>query len=229
MEENNFFKLVWRFNGVVIAFAGALAIVLMVFATYKIYGDVTRERNVRNIVNVEETEVSESWQLGYLSSVNGTSYVVLPLTSDQSLDRSYYSKSSSAARNYLFIDTEGDGRTWLLEHNNFLFENRQKISHGNYSSTDEPVLAFLYRLVKRDTDNDGRLTNADLKTLALSNPDGSKYTEVLTDIDAFLGSQLTKENTILVVYQREGIGYTSIIDLDSFSLKDEAMLPKVGF
>lgn len=55
MEDNKFFKLVWRFNGLLISVAGILAIGVLLFAVYQIFKDVTRDRNTQNIVNIEES------------------------------------------------------------------------------------------------------------------------------------------------------------------------------
>ncbi|WP_333607229.1 hypothetical protein [Arsukibacterium sp.] len=229
MEESKFFKWVWRFNGVVIALASALAVILMVYFSYKIYSDITRVRTTGNVVNIEQsTPVQQNWRLGHMSEVKGSTYVVIPLNSEQSYDRSYFSKSASSIRNYLFIDTQSEHKAWLFEHNKFLITSRVTISAGQYASSDKPVLAYLYEVVKSDTNRDGHLTNADLNTVALSKPDGSGYTEVLTDIDALLGNTLTQHNTILIIFQRSGTGYTATIDLDSFAVIHESALPKVG-
>ena len=66
MEENKFFRYVWRINGLILMITGLLAIGVLVFAGYKIYTETSRERNTRNIVNVqEETQIKEIWKLGY--------------------------------------------------------------------------------------------------------------------------------------------------------------------
>ena len=37
MEENKFFKLVWRFNGLVISVAGVLAVGVLLFVAFKLF------------------------------------------------------------------------------------------------------------------------------------------------------------------------------------------------
>jgi len=85
MEENRFFRLVWRFNGLVILVAGVLAIVIFLFVTYKFFQDVSRDRSVRNIVNIEKNaQIEEGWQLGRLSRISENE-IMIPLHSDQTI------------------------------------------------------------------------------------------------------------------------------------------------
>ncbi len=229
MEENRFFKLVWRFNGLVISIAGILAICVLAFGTYKLVQEVTRERTVMNIVNVEEESKKEhEWKLGHMSKIKGTPYVFVALKSSQKIERSYYSKSSSPARNYLFINTNNNSNKWLFEHSKYLIVSNQSLSHGDYNDKDKPVLAILYELVKADTNSDKLLSNKDKKAIAFSSPDGRNYKEVLSNIDILVGSQLTDSNSLLVIYQKDGIGYSASIDLANFKLINNAELPKVG-
>ncbi|MEP3415014.1 MAG: hypothetical protein ABJN66_08220 [Gilvibacter sp.] len=70
MEESKVFKNIWRFNAIVIMLVGVLGFVLSLFACVMIYKDMTRDRNVRNIVNIEESpEKKEEWQLGSMITV----------------------------------------------------------------------------------------------------------------------------------------------------------------
>ncbi len=89
--------------------AGVLAIGVLCFAGYGIFRETTRERQVRNIVNVaDESDVDEKWRLGYMKGIDGSPYLMIPLHSDQSYAQSYYSKSSYSTRNYLFINRRRD-------------------------------------------------------------------------------------------------------------------------
>lgn len=228
MEENRFFTLIWRFNGLVIAVAGGLAIVLMAFVCYQLFEETTRQRNVTNVVNVEEHGADETWELGYLSTISGSTYVVMPLNSEQDIARASFSKSSYSPRNYLFVDIESDNRSWLLPHTDFLFLDRKSITRARTPDSEAVVLAFLYVLVKSDSNGDGRLTENDARTLALSSPDGSNYTEVLSNLDEVLGTSHSGGTSIFVVYQRQGVAYTATINLSDFSIEGEAELPEVG-
>ncbi len=229
MEESKFFKYVWRCNGVIIMIAGLLAIGILLFVSYKLFQESTREREVRNIVNVEESsDIEEKWQLGYLSKIQGTSFGMIPLYSDQNYTQSYYDKSSSSVRNYLFINSENDEKGWLFNNNNNLISDTSMLSVEEFGDENRKVIAILYEVIKSDTNDDQRITNEDLKSISISRPNGKEYKEILTNVDVFVGQQLMGKDNLLIVYQRNNIGYSARVNLTNFSVSDETELPKIG-
>ena len=112
MEDNRFFKFVWRFNAVIFMVAGIIAIGILLFAGYQIIHEVTRERSKRNIVNVDENQtIDEEWEIGNLYEIEGTTFAMLSLMSNQSYELASYSNSTYSVRNYLFIDTQNNDKT----------------------------------------------------------------------------------------------------------------------
>jgi len=229
MEENKYFRLIWRFNGLIIMCAGVLAIGVLAFAGYNIFKETTRERNIQNIVNVqEENNIEEKWQLGHMTNIKGSQYIMIPLNSNQSYAQSYYSKSSSSARNYLFIDSHRNEKHWLFKTNQYLIADTDLLSENEYGSDKRDVRAILYKIVKEDTNNDKRLTDKDLQTVGLSFPNGKGYKEILNGIDLFIGHRLIDKNTLLIVFQRKGVGFSANVNLSDFTISNETELPKVG-
>lgn len=228
MEDNKFFKLIWRFNGLLISVAGILAIGVLLFALYQIVKDVTRERTTQNIVNIEENgEVKENWTLGHVTNLSSHRTLMIPLNSDQSFSRAYFSKSSNSTRNYLFINTETNSNQWLFDHTNYLIEDVNLLRMEDYNSK-EPVLAILYSLVKLDTNSDNRFTPSDLITIAISKPNGTGYKEILKDVEQVVGNTMLSETELFVIYQSNGKLLTSTINLTRFELSSTQELPKVG-
>jgi len=230
MDENRFFKFVWRFNGIVLMVAAVLVIgVLSIAGGYNIFRDSTREKEVRNIVNVtDETDSDEKWKLGYLKDVVGTPYLMIPLHSDQSYAHSYYSKSSYSTRNYLFINSDTNHKRWLLDTNEYLIMNDEMLSVEKYDAKDSKVRAILYHMVKEDTNDDNRLTHDDLSVVAFSKPDGTEFREVLSDLDVFIGHRVLDQNSTLLIYQKKGKGYSATLSLENLVLSTATELPKVG-
>ena len=228
MEENRFFKLIWRFNGLVISVAGILAVGVLLFVAYKLFQDVTRERTTRNIVNIEENaEIKENWRLGQFSEINDNKILMIPLHSDQSFDRAYFSKASNSTRNYLFINTETSQEKWLFDHTNYLIERSDRLRKGDYNSK-EPIIAILYQLVKLDSDHDNRLSANDLTTIAISNTDGSGYKELIKEVDLVVDHTLLNEKELFLIYQKSAVSYSAILNLESMEVTKTAKLPKVG-
>jgi len=176
----------------------------------------------------EENNVKEKWQLGYMSNIQGSPYVMIPLNSDQSYAQSYYSKSSSSARNYLFINSQNNEKHWLFGTNQYLITDTALLSEKEYGSDEREVQAILYKIVKSDTNSDNRLTNDDLQAVGLSLPSGKGYKEILEGIDLFIGQRLIDKDTLLIVFQREGIGFSANVDLSGFTISNETELPKVS-
>jgi len=228
MEENKFFKLVWRFNGLVISVAGVLAVGVLLVVAFKLFQDVTRDRTTRNIVNIEENaEIKENWRFGQLSKINDGKVLMIPLYSDQSFDRAYFSKSSNSTRNHLFINTETSQKTWLFDHTNYLIERSDKLRKGDFNSK-EPILAILYQLVQLDSDNDNRLSAGDLRTIAITNPDGSGYKELIQEVESIVDHTLLNRTELFLVYQKAGVSFSTVLNLESFELTKTDKLPKVG-
>ncbi|AOX02782.1 hypothetical protein BJP34_28055 [Moorena producens PAL-8-15-08-1] len=231
MEDNKFFRFVWRFNAIVIMASGLLAIAVLAFAAIEIVRSTTRDRQGINIVNVDDdSSSSQEWELGNLKEVDGTTYLMVPLYSDQSYSQSYYSKSTRSTRNYLFLDSETGNSKWLFAKNDYLIASDRFISETNDKENNrlesKPVIAVLYQLIKQDTNGDGRLTNNDMLTIALTHPNGNDYQEVLSGVDKFLGYKVLKANSLLILYQRDGIAYSAKVSLENFTLSNEKEIAK---
>lgn len=229
MDENRFFRIVWRINSVFLLIAAILGIGVLLFAAYAIYKDIFAERRVHNVVNVDaRSPAEERWQYGSMLNVPGTPHVMLRLESDQSYSQSYYSKSTSSARNYLFINGQSSAAHWLFDRQDYLITGFNFLSRNDYRKQETPPRAILYEVVKRDSDNDGRLSSNDLESIGLSMPDGTNYKEIVQEIDSLIGHVLVDDDLVLLVYERDGEGYRARVQLSDFTVLQEEMLPKVS-
>ncbi|MPW29146.1 hypothetical protein F9L16_09065 [Agarivorans sp. B2Z047] len=228
MEESKLFKKIWRFNAIVIMLVGIVGLALSLFAAITIYQDITRDRNVRNIVNIEETqEDKEKWRLGNLISINGSSVIMVPLYSEQNISTASYSKSASSTRNYLFINVETNSKYWLFDKNDYLITSIHQLPNTSYSEQTKETKAILYYVVKSDTNNNNSLTSSDLKTVAISKPNGQEYLELLKDIDFVNGYKTVGKDSVIIVFQRDNIAYSATINLDNLTISNEEPLPSM--
>jgi hypothetical protein len=228
MDRNRFFRLVWRFNSVAIMLATIVAISVLGVIAYMTLHEITGRRSMRNVVNVDgPQQVTDKWEFGQMSAIRGTSYVTIPLYSDQTYTQSHYSKEAKATRNILFIDAPGSDRHWLFDANDYLIAEHRLITEGSIHKEGSIVKAILYSVVKKDTNGDKRLTTKDQKDIALSAPNGRNYKEILKGIDSLLGHELVNRDTILLLYQKQGIAYSASVGLSDFSIMSQSELPKI--
>ena len=228
MEENRAFKFIWRFNAIALMVASILSICFLIFAGFHIVKDTIKERNTRNIVNVDQDDsIDEKWELGRLFEIEGTPFVQIPLVSDQKYAQSYFSKSSDSVRNYLYIDTENNYKNWLFKTNDYLVADIDYLSEKENSAEGRIVRAILYTVIEKDTNEDKRLTDKDKKIIAISMPNGQNYIKLLFGVDTIIGHKVLDREKIYIIYQKQNIGYSAYISLKNFTIDNETELPKI--
>lgn len=230
MEELKFFRNIWRFNAMIIAIAGVLAVAVLLFTGYLMFNEQTRSKHKNEIVNIDpETGIEETFRLGNIDHVKGAQSVIVPLYSEQSFNLRYSGdKSTLSTRNLLFSNMHTEESNWLLPTNNYLIPRYSLINESNSYNSNEDIVTILYRIVKFDTNYDSRLTEKDELTISLSKPDGSSFTEVLKNIDDVLGYELLNQEALSIIFNRKGQGYTAYINLQDFKVTKEVELPKIN-
>lgn len=242
MDDNKYFKLIWRFNSIVIMLAGLATIGGMLIGGIMIIFELTRQDRYQTAVDVDHGEFEEEeFEFGYMYSMEQNPYVMIPLNSSDGYEGSYSSGKSYSAHNYLFINSETNEKRWLFESNQYLIADFDLLNSGRnetfeesyetvdtYETTELKTHGILYRVIKKDTDGDNLLTENDLITLGLSLPTGENYKEVLGDIDDIIGHKFTGKNSLLVIYQKEETAYAAYIRMSDFSVVSEAQLQKIG-
>jgi len=228
MEENRFYKNIWRFNALIIAAAGVLSIVVLLFVLYTLYRESNQTIRRSEIVNIDpEKNIKEVFRLGNLEHINGSKTVITRLYSDQNFSLNYAaSKSTASTRNILFSNLYNQTNRWLLPNNKFLISEYQYIKEGNLYDKNNTVLAILYSVVKNDSNNDSRLSSSDKITVSLSTPDGRGYTEIIENTERVLGYKVLDETSIAIMHNRDGKGYSIFVKLSDFTILKEVEFPK---
>lgn len=214
MTARRFFRLLWRFNALVVAGAGLAVIAGSMILTVVIY---LSERRADPVVRADRPPpVSQKLVFGNFGPVAGTSTVIVPLEQEAS-SRGFVSSggTSSVTRNLLFIDLSSGEQRWLIEGSNALIPHYRLVERDVARGKDAEVIAILIEVVKSDTDGDGRLSDEDRLTVAFAKPDGTGYTEALMDIDRLLGNRQMGDE-LLVGFERDGMAQLSTIRLTDF-------------
>lgn len=238
MEENRFFRTVWRINGL-----GLLCVSLgLLFMIGMVLYDELRgpDGPGQVITNVApDPEGEEKWRLGYSRKISGTPFILVPLISEKeyvrlkemgfgaSAKHSYAGSGlSSPTRNLLIVNGDGNEQRWLFPTNDQLITDIEQLNDPKCSS-DRKTLALQYQVVKKDTNEDNTLTGEDLATVAFSKVDGRGYREVVSEVDSVIASHLIDDSKTLLIFQRKGIGFSATVNLADFSLISSKELPKV--
>jgi hypothetical protein len=230
MRAAKAFRWLWRLNALIIALAGTLAAVVLLFAAYNILHDLARTRHASGMVNVEgEDSVAETWTYGTLRRIRGTDVAVLDLQSRQSYSLNFGSsgKVADATRNLLFIDTQTGSRRWLLGNNESLITQYEFLPREHDADSEaQPVALMVYSIAATDTDGDGRLDYGDKQTLMVSRPDGSGNTELFRNVDAINGYVLRRPDVLLVAYEDGGKAHLATVRIADFMVTtDELVAP----
>jgi hypothetical protein len=230
-SENSFFRFVWRFNALAIAGAAIVFLVLGVYAAASIFRQETRERRVTNVVNVSDRDkVSEEFTLGSPTSIAGTAYVQIPLYRGQSYAASYYSKSSGQNDvNYLFLNVSTNESKWVFEGAGQLIIVSKVLFSKLKSSRDESQtgVGLIYTVVEKDTNGDGRLSERDAVSLAVSDVDGRRYRKLIENIEQLYSVQQITDDKVLVLYQKNRQAMYELYSVPSMVQLQQSIIPQI--
>ena len=226
---NKFDNIVWRINGVMILLVGVGAVFVFIFASYGIFTNKSKDKNVSDIINVnEETQREEYLFLGSFSKIGGREFFLCPLRAKQKNDRSYYSKSSSSVRNYLFFNQSDTTSHWLLESNNWLIKYKHVIYATINKEKEKLVNGFFYEIVKKDSNNDGILNYDDNKSVYHSNFDGTNLIVVLEEATNILGINQINDNESVIFHRYDKNGQAVVVDNSTGNIVKKSNLPLEG-
>lgn len=204
---------------------GLVVLVVFGFGGYQLGRFFLSEPTANTVANKklqEDNKVKTS--LGNFEELEGTPYLMAPVNSVPN-SQDYSAKKASTIRNYLFVNANDKSTEQLVPRNDFLFVNAQEVVLERRD--DKIVRGIWYEVVKADSNNDNRLDNNDKKTIAVSDVSGSDYTEVIDEVDRFLGSHQKNSTTLLVFYELDGREYIGEINILRRVLVEKVVLPSI--
>jgi hypothetical protein len=223
MKSRRFFAKLWRWNAIVIFLVGVAAIVVLLTALVGMVFDDGTE----NVVHVapEDVRRSKTW-VGVFERIDGSDILRAPLHLDQEISGSY-SEESSAVQNYLFYDPSTAASYWLFSDSATLVASAKELPSRAYTEDRVPVVAFVYEQISRDTDSDRRLTNNDLKTIAVSDGTGKRFTPVLRNVTTLHAAELVNGDAIVIIHETAAKMRAVTIDLATLRIiRDTAVAEK---
>lgn len=230
MKLNKVFRWIWRFNALMFLVCGLIFVSVAAVALYPAVKDFLHRKplyRASDMVNIEEnTKIDSEWKLGGFSQISNTSFMMSPVHSKQEYDYGYSGKEASATRNYFFLNSDDKTTRWLVPTNKFLFVNDGEIKETR--DNNSKVLAIRYKLVKDDTNNDNRLTSTDKQTFAISDVNGSNFTEMVGGIDESLGEEQPNSDTLLLFYRSDAKNFLTEIKISTKKVIQTKELPKIN-
>jgi len=248
MDDNRFFKFLWRFNAIAISLAVLLLVIGVGSDLVRRFMHRSIDRPDTAIVDISNNQPKdETWELGHTQRLNTeTPIILIPLYTDKEAmkaDKSVFQISSSYAYrprsdstiNYLFIDIESTEKRWLFSNNKQLVVSNIEVGgpnrddyHFNQIATDKTkTKAIIFETINTDTSNDGLLNLEDKTTISITTPTGKRYTELVKGIDRIVGAPVLSKKHVIIIYQKNGRGYTMQVSLEDFSVLDNSQLPKI--
>ncbi|MFY8274166.1 hypothetical protein AAEU32_08575 [Pseudoalteromonas sp. SSDWG2] len=240
MENNRFFKLVWRVNGLIIL---GSSLIIFAFILFQLISDALRPSyntpppTVENLA--DDPLGKEKWVIGNPMYLEGSDYVLLPLVSEnkevEEFKRGSFGSSSmnmfgggyysDPSKNILFLNTKDNTSFWLFKGVNRLIQDITLLPR-DYES-DAPTQAIFYQVIVKDTNKDNKLSKEDASSLFISEPNGDNYQLVLEAYDRIVSRALVDENRLIIIYQYQGKAHSKLIQLSPFKEISNVELPKV--
>jgi hypothetical protein len=215
-----------------------LAILGILMLSYLFYwGGNPRQESVT--VNSSNTPIE--LVLGNFYTVEGTSYYLAEIFNDRPSSYLDYEsarwnsiRSGGQTRNLVFLDGETLASRKLYDTNNsFLLSVvpfPEKINNQEDSTAQKlvPVQWFVYYVVHQDSNQDDLLNENDLGVLAISDFNGLRYKEILSDTLNLYELTMPQAGRLLVVYKTTEGRFASLLDMQTQEVILTESLPELG-
>jgi hypothetical protein len=226
MEQTGFFKWVWRVNGV------AVLIALLAFF-WLFYDNEIRDRRHKphhgEVIApiVQDPKSTEELSFSGAIKIDGSNYSMLPLVSKDEIIENrpvvYYGGGGRLAKNILFINRQDNSSLWLFKDNNQLIET-YTVFPNSYPYEYGAKVKFTPKVIYYQVID----SNEKKKNLAISDTLGQNYKVLVKGISRIIAVDKSDKNSILFIYQKDGIGHSLKFDMDKFETVSDVLLPKVG-
>lgn len=203
MESNRFFLWLTRLNAILILLFLLGAIAVSLFAVLESMRWDNR-RAVEVVKEEDKTAQDETLRLGSIDTVCGHDAKYIELQTERK-GKSYSSGSSGGQTRNIIFFTDGNSRAqWLFDHNRYLIDTVRPVPYSYSDCDDDSAVLIYYVIITDDSNNDGKLSEEDELTIAISDPYGRDYKALLTDADRVLDYELTANNKQLSILLKKG-------------------------
>lgn len=185
MENNRFFLWIVRINSLLfllLLLAGLVMVAISLFES----SSRSERRGVEVVKEPGKPVEKERFTLSGINNICGHDAKYVKLQTERSSKGFSSGYSGGKTRNLIFFTGSKREAHWLFEKNQYLIQNVSVIP-ADYSGCEEAQAAIIYYdLVKQDSDGDGVLSGDDSHTLAITDPYGRGYRELVTGAEKVL-------------------------------------------
>jgi hypothetical protein len=222
MDDNRFFKFIWRVNALAIALLLMIAVCAMAWemGLRKVFAP----RDVSQVVNIDTTDQSlvQKRQISAPTKLEGHDLFLVSVNSEQQYDTEYSSKGTrNTRRNIGIYDPKSGTIKWvfptqdqLITEVTTLFVEQSKPSGQTVSVADSLLITF----VDNDTNGDKRLSNSDVKSLHARKILEAEGKTVLTNIDSDPRVWGLKGKQRVLFFKRDGVLQSALFDSDTMTI-----------
>lgn len=204
MNTTLFDKILWRFNGSVIAL---LCVCSLILFTFSCIGLVINNLSRKNLSSAYESSEShrlddKNFNLSDFHRIQGTPFLVASLGKDYS-SSSPYSYSDYVRRNFLFFDMRNGHSHWLAPNNSSVFSAHELSATPTLKPEEKKIISLIYEVnpaIKKVRTN----SEEGEHSVLFYNLTGASPKTILKNIDKFLGiQQFDTDKTILLFRQND--------------------------
>jgi hypothetical protein len=199
-----------------VAMAGSLCLALV--------GCESREA-VANVNGPPRAEM----RVGGFRQITGTGFLMASAYAKkesgvlENFESGSYGGKAEPVHNLLFASLDDLSGRWLLPHNRFLILVTEELPPAKDSGSvriykmtipEQRVARWIYiEVIKSDTNNNGKWDYEDRRAIAIADPSGVNYVEVITETDEILQRTMHTDDKLTVVYQSNAKLFIANIDL----------------
>ena len=205
MEQSAFFRWISRINSML------FLVLLLAAATLAgiQYIQISRWDTEQAVVVGTDSELSRNdikLSLGNIHRVAGyadVQYIELS-SSSQQRGLSSVGYGGGQIRNVVYLVGPELDTHWLYKTHTYLIKDIEQLKAKGYEcDSAAQAVALLYKVVKEDSNGDGKLSEKDLVTVSLTKPDGTVYTE-LGSFDSVIDYETDVEGEYLTLVIQKG-------------------------
>ena len=227
--ESGFFKWVWRFNGVIIAIGSSLLLFVLVWegtAELRRESFPTQTTNTVALPSSDEesghaavpTEISR--RFGIPVGNGNRALYALPLYIEQEYPNRGISKSSGGnIVNYRIVGTDAQTNRWLFAPADRLIVTTNELRLPAQST--QRTVGYLLTVVETDTNDDGRLSARDTKSLYLTSPEWDTPRKVTEGVISVLEREMIDASQLDVIFDTADGTHATRVSMRSGAILSE--------